>query len=114
MKKVVSAVLIAIVLFAFYNYQKPMLSTEQAIVQAYGYLKNPPSGTGVSVQAIQVELDAVPTENITLALRQQEGFLNELFNDQQWEVTISYEDVIPTVVMDAVTGEVLDIRGPLN
>ncbi|WP_084243653.1 hypothetical protein [Planomicrobium okeanokoites] len=114
MKKAVSALLIAILLLTFYNYQKPMLSIEEAIVQAHGYLKNPSSEIGVSVQAIQVELDAVPTENITLALRQQEGFLNELFNHQQWEVTISYEDVIPTVVMDAVTGEVLDIRGPLN
>lgn len=114
MKKIVSILLIAIVIFTFYNYQKPMVSTEEAVVQAYGHLKNPSSEAGVSIEAIQVELNAIPSKNIRLELRQQEGFLNELLNQQQWEVPISYENVIPTVVMDAVTGKVLDITGPLN
>ncbi|MFD1031550.1 hypothetical protein [Metaplanococcus flavidus] len=114
MKKILFAVLMAIIIFALYSYQKPMLSTEEAIVQAYEHLRNPPSNLELNLAPIQIELDEIPAENISLSLRQQKGFLNQLFNHQQWEVTISYEDVIPTVVIDAVTGKILDITGPMN
>lgn len=114
MKKILSALLIAIIIFVLYQYQKPILSSEEAIAQAYKHLKNPPSETELSLPPIQAGLDGISPENISLSLRQQKGFLNELFNNMQWEVTVIYEDVIPTVVMDAATGEVLDIFGPLN
>lgn len=114
MKKILSFLLIAIVIFVLYEYQKPILSTEEAIVQAYEHLKAPPPEFVMSLPPIQIELEEIPAENINLRLHQQEGFLNGLFNHLQWEVTISYEDVVPTIVLDAVTGEVLDIYGPLN
>lgn len=114
MKKILSVLLIAIIILALYQYQKPLLSTEEAIVQAYEHLKSLPSSLEVTLPPVPIELDEIPAENISLSLRQQEGFLNELFNNQQWEVTISYGDVIPTIIMDAVTGEALGISGPLN
>ncbi len=114
MRKIVSILLIATVIVALYHHQKPIVSTEEAIVHAYEHLKNHSSESEFDIQPIQVELNAIPVENISLTLRQQEGFLKGLFNQQQWEVTISYEDVIPTVIMDAVTGEVLGVTGPLN
>ncbi|WP_033541519.1 hypothetical protein [Planococcus sp. CAU13] len=114
MKKILSILLIAVVIFVLYQHQKPTLSTEEAVVQAYEHLKNPPSEFLKSLPPIQIELDDIPGENIQLQMRPQGEFPGRLFNHLQWEVTISYEDVVPTIVMDAVTGEILDIVGPLN
>ncbi|WKA56549.1 hypothetical protein [Planococcus shixiaomingii] len=114
MKKLLYGVLAAKLIFALYSYQRPMLSTEEAVVQAYEYLRNPPVQMYMTIEPIQVELNEVPAENIRAVLNPQEGFLNQLINKQQWEVTINYQHAVPTVVLDATTGEFLELSGPLN
>lgn len=114
MKKILSVLLVAFIISALYQHQKPILSSEEAIIQAYENLKNPPSKLEVNLPPAQIQLNDIPEGNIQLQMRQQEGFSGRIFNHQQWEVTIRYGDVIPTIIMDAATGEVLDIFGPLN
>jgi len=56
----------------------------------------------------------VPIENISATLNQKSGFWNQLTNRMQSEVTIKYNGIEPTIVMDAYTGSFIDIYGPLN
>ncbi len=56
----------------------------------------------------------VPIENISATLNQKSGVWNQLTNRMQSEVTIKYNGIEPTIVMDAYTGSFIDIYGPLN
>ena len=47
-------------------------------------------------------------------LNQKNGFWNKLTNKKQWEVTVKYNGIQPTVVIDAYTGKFIDLYGPLN
>lgn len=112
MKRIMYGVLLVLGILFLYHYQKPILTTEEAVVQAYDHLKNPPQGAGI--EEIQLELRNIPADNIQLKLHSKEGFFNEWFNKKQWEVTIEYQSVEPTVVIDAYTGKLVEITGPLN
>lgn len=114
MKKSLYAFLAIIIIFALYSYQRPILSTEEAVLQAYEHLKIQHSELGVTIEPIQVELNELAEEDISSVLHSQEGFINRLINKQQWQVTFIYQEVVPIVVMDANTGEIMDISGPLN
>ncbi|MBB5181550.1 hypothetical protein HNQ44_003015 [Planomicrobium koreense] len=112
MKKIVSGVLLTIVILLLYTYQKPIMTTEEAIVQAYNHLNDPSQGVGI--EEIEIELGDIPANSINLKLHSKEGLLNEFFNMRQWVVTVKYQNLRPTVVMDAYTGKLLEISGPLN
>lgn len=61
-----------------------------------------------------MELKDIPPENIQVQLTPQAGYLNRLVNKQQWELTIKYNDIEPTFVIDAYTGKLITIYGPLG
>lgn len=101
-------------MFAFlfaYHYQKPILTTEEAIVQAYEYLLDPPKGYGD---------DMIPSKKleemwpISTRLTIKSGFFSEMMNCRVWEVTFRYEGKELSIIMDAITGEFITIYGPLN
>ncbi|MGG0669126.1 hypothetical protein [Sporosarcina koreensis] len=107
---VIAIVLVLAILFS-YQYQKPILTTEEAIVQAYEYLLDPPDGYGD---------DLIPTKEIeemwpTLTrLSLKHGFYSEMVNRRSWEVTFEYDGKEPTVIIDAITGDLIMITGPMN
>ena len=88
------------------------MSTNEAIVSAENHLQNPPKEW--RNQIVNVDLKEIPIENSSVFLNQKNGFWNELTNRKQWEVTIKYNGNEPTVVIDAYTGEFIDLYGPLN
>ncbi|MER2079682.1 MAG: PepSY domain-containing protein [Psychrobacillus psychrotolerans] len=47
-------------------------------------------------------------------LAQKQGYWNEITNNMKWEVTIKYTGQELTIVMDAYTGEFINLYGPLN
>ena len=61
-----------------------------------------------------VDLKEIPIENVSAFLKQKNGFWNELTNRKQWEVTVKYNGIEPTVVIDAYTREFIDLYGSLN
>lgn len=110
MKKIVLG-LVAIILMTFlYLYQSPIMNTVEAIIKAEKHLQNPPEEWAKSIP--NVDLKKVPIENVSAVLQQKGGFWNQLTNRMQWEVTIKYSGIQPTVVMDAYTGKFIDIYGP--
>ncbi|MCM3745692.1 hypothetical protein M3193_16310 [Sporosarcina luteola] len=98
------------ILFA-YQYQKPILTTDEAIVQAYEYLLDPPEKYGD---------DLIPTKDleemwpINTRLMMKHGFYAEMVNRRAWEVTFRYDGKEPMVILDAITGEFIMIYGPMN
>ena len=89
-----------------------MISSDEALIYAEKYLLSPPEEWGISFSFIGLE--EVPEENIHVYLSQKHGFWNELFNRMQWEVTIKSSEMEPTVVIDAYTGDFIDLFGPFN
>lgn len=89
-----------------------MLSSEEAITSAEMHLQNPPIEWEKTIS--EVDFHTISKENITISLNQKDGFWNTLTHKQQWEITVKYNGIEPTLVIDAYTGKLIDLFGPLN
>lgn len=78
-----------IIIFALYSYQRPILSTEEAVIQAYDLLKNQPAEMEVNIEPIQIELNEVPLEDISSGLHSREGFMNRLIKINNGNIKMS-------------------------
>lgn len=105
-------IIVAVVIGFFYVYKTPVISTQAALIHAEKYLLNPPEEWGDSI--IFNGLEGIPEENIRVNLSQQHGFWHELTNSMQWEVTIKSPENESTVIMDAHTGECIEIIGAFS
>ncbi|MFC5603596.1 hypothetical protein [Sporosarcina koreensis] len=111
MKKALIVILMLLALISAYQYQKPILTTEEAIVQAYEYLLDPPDGYGDNLIPTK-ELEEMWPVHTRLTMKH--GFYSEMVNRRSWEVTFKYDGKEPMVILDAITGEFIMIYGPLN
>ena len=112
MKKILLGLVVVMAMIFLYIYQSPIMSTGDAIVNAEKHLQNPPKEWRKSIS--NADLKEISIENSSVFLNQKSGYWNELTNRKQWEVTIKYNGSEPTVVIDAYTGEFIDLYGPLN
>lgn len=107
---VVVAVFIALLLF---YYQRPVLTSGEALLLAVEYLQKPQEGYSDSL-ILRKDVMDLQHEDYRSSLTFKQGFFSELLNRRQWEVTIKYEGMELTIVLDAITGEFITIYGPLN
>lgn len=114
MKKLfVGLFMISIMIMIFlYSYQKPIISFEEAIAGAEKYLQNQEEEKSKSLE--KLDWNNTPSENISVSLNQKYGFWNEITNNVNWEVAIKYKGHEPTVIINAYTGKLIEIHGPLN
>ncbi|WP_301107204.1 PepSY domain-containing protein [Sporosarcina sp.] len=112
MKKLLLVLVMIIVMFFLYSYQLPIMSTGEAIDSAQKHLQNPPKEWGKTFS--DYDWNDTTLENVVVSLNQKNGFWNNLTNRMNWEVTIKNNGSEPTVVIDAYTGKLIDINGPLN
>ncbi|MFD1927474.1 PepSY domain-containing protein [Sporosarcina siberiensis] len=112
MKKLLFGLVIIIAMFFSYSYQLPIMSTGEAIVSAEKHLQNPPKEWGKSFS--DYDWNETPLENVVVSLNQKSDFWSNLTNRMNWEVTLKNNGAEPTVVIDAYTGKLIDIYGPLN
>lgn len=112
MKKLLFGLVIIIAIFFSYSYQLPIMSTWEALDNAEKHLKNPPKEWEKSFS--DYEWSDTPLENVVVSLNQKSGFWSDLTNRMNWEITIKNNGAEPTVVIDAYTGKLIDIYGPLN
>ena len=108
---IVLAMVIAITILFAYQYQKPILTTQEAIVQAYEYLLSPPEGFGDDLIP-KKDLEEMWPIHTSLTVRH--GFYYKVVNRRSWEVTFRYDGKEPTVIIDAITGEYIMIYGPMS
>ena len=112
MKKIALVFIIAVIIGFAYMYKSPIISSQTALIQAENYLLNPQEEWGYSI--IFNGLEDIPEENIRVNLSEQQGFWNELTNRMQWEVTIKAPENESTVIMDAHTGDFIEIIGAFS
>lgn len=112
LKKILIGLGVTLVILFLYFYQSPIISTGEAVNNAEKYLLNPPEEWRNSISFNGLE--EIPPENISVHLIQKNGYWNEITNKMLWEVTIKYNGQESTIVMDAYTGEFINLYGPLN
>lgn len=86
--------------------------TWEAIDSAEKHLQNPPKEWGKTFS--DLDWNDTSLENVSLSLTPKSNFWSKLTNRMNWEVTIKNNGLEPTVVIDAYTGKLIDIYGPLN
>lgn len=100
--------IISILIGFLYFYKSPILSSNEAIINVEQYLLNPAEEWGrISFDG----LEEIPEENIQAHLFPKPGFLNELFNKMQWEITIKSSEMHVTVIIDGHNGDFIGIFG---
>ena len=112
MKKIFLGLVAVMTMIFLYLYQAPIMSTGEAILSAEKHLQSPPEEWEKSIS--YVDLKQIPIENVSAFLNQKTGFWNKLTNKKQWEVTVKYNGIQPTIVIDAYSGEFIDLYGSLN
>lgn len=112
MKKLLLGLVVTLGMFFLYFHQSPIISTGVAINNAEKYLLNPPEEWAKSISFNGLE--EVPSENISVQLTQKRGYWNGITNKMNYEVTIKSSGQESTIVMDASTGEFINLYGPLN
>ncbi|WP_078555942.1 hypothetical protein [Bacillus alkalicellulosilyticus] len=112
MKKVIMFLFIGIFIIAFYEYQKPIMNSAEAMISAVDCLNNPPEHLGIFPDYIDIE--TIHNENVYTYLFQQKGYYNELMNKQRWEVKLKYDGKEPTVLLDAYSGKCISVYGPMS
>lgn len=112
LKKLLFGLVIIMAMIFLYSYQLPIMSTWEAIDSAEKHLQNPPKEWGKSFS--DYDWNDTPLENVVVSLNQKNSFWSNLTNRMNWEVTIKNNGSEPTVVIDAYTGKLIDIYGPLN
>ena len=93
-------------------YESNILTSDEAIKYAEEYLQSPPPEWENSLTF--VGFDENFGGDIELALIESNGSLNEIRNKKEWKITVIDIDMEVTVVMDAHTGGLIDIYGPLH
>ncbi|MFN7252388.1 MAG: hypothetical protein ACK4M9_16645 [Anaerobacillus sp.] len=111
-KKIIMFMFIGILFITFYEYQKPIMNSGEAMISAVDCINNPPDKMGIF--ADNIEIETIPNENIYTYLSQQDGFYNKLMNKQKWEINLKYGDKAPTVVINAYSGKCINVYGPVN
>lgn len=112
LKKLLIGLSIFLIMIFLYSYQKPIISSEKAIASAKLYLQNQEEAMSKSLE--KFDWTNTPSENISVSLNQKYDFWSKLTNKVDWEVRINYQGQEPTVIINAYTGKLIEIYGPLN
>lgn len=112
MKRILLTLCVITVLSFVYNYQKPLMETNQAIHQAEIHLIAPPEEVKASFP--KVEDGKVPWKVKQTELTKCQGFWGGLMNKRKWEVEFVHGSQQITVVLNAYNGKFIEMYGPLN
>lgn len=95
MKKLL-VVLVSALIICFINFYKtPVINVDVALNNAEKYLLNPPEEWGVSISFNG--LDELSNENISVYLREKNGFWNELTNRMQFSALGNFINGFPII-----------------
>ncbi|MDR7080676.1 hypothetical protein J2Y03_005767 [Neobacillus niacini] len=110
-KKEVFCILVFLIIWFAYVYQKPIMTTEKATGYAVLCLNVPPKELGI--KAVDINFDDIIMEKLSIDTKN--GFFNQFTNQRELSVTLKTKNgEEPTVRMDAYNGKCLEVTGPLN
>ncbi|MFJ5717460.1 hypothetical protein [Neobacillus sp. NPDC093127] len=111
LKKKVFLILVFLIIYIAYLYQKPILTTEEATGYAVLCLNFPPKESGK--KAFDIYVHDVTLEKLSIDTKS--GIFNQFTNQRELSVTLKTKNgEEPTIRMDAYNGKCLEVTGPLN
>ena len=111
LKKSVFIILVFIIICFAYEYQKPILTTEEATNYAVLCLNVPPKELGI--KALDINFDDITLKQLSIDTKN--GFFNQHTNKRDLSITLKTKNgEEPTVKINAYNGKCLEVTGPLN
>ncbi|WHY77325.1 hypothetical protein QNH20_25170 [Neobacillus sp. WH10] len=111
LKKNVFCILVLLIICFTYEYQKPILTTGEAIDNAFLCLVFPPERLGI--KAVDINYYDITLEK--LSIDKKSGFFNKFTNQRELSVTLKTKNgEEPTVRIDAYNGKCLEVTDPLK
>lgn len=111
MKKKVYRILVVLIIWFAYEYQKPVLTTEEATEDATICLLVPPKRLEIKPVEINWE-DIAP---VGFSIEEKSGFFNRIMNQREMRVTLKKKDGEEiTVRIDAYDGRCLEVNSRIN
>lgn len=111
LKKEVFCILVFLIIWIAYVYQKPILTTDEATGYAVLCLNVPPKKLGI--KAVDINFQDITLEKLSIDTKS--GYFNQFTNQRELSVTLKTKNgEEPTVRMDAYNGKCLEVTGPLN
>ena len=110
-KKTVFIILIFLIIFFAYEYQKPILTNEEATNYAVLCLNVPPKDLGI--KAVKINFDDITLKQLSIDTKN--GFFYQYTNKRDLSLTLKTKNgEEPTVKINAYNGKCLEVTGPLN
>ena len=110
MNKFIRGIVILLIIFFAYEYQKPVVTTNDAMKRAIECINNPPKH--LAINPIDYTLKDIQAVHTSIDVKR--GFLSQLTNQRELSVTLIFNEVEPTVNMNAYTGKCIRVTGPFN
>ncbi|WP_214481950.1 hypothetical protein [Bacillus sp. SM2101] len=110
MKKIILWIVIVLIFFFALEYQKPVMTTYDAIKQAIACVSNPPER--LAIKPVNYALKDL--ETVQTSINVKSGFFNQLTNQRDLSITLVFNGAEATVKMDAYSGKCIAVTGPLN
>ncbi|MFZ7945981.1 hypothetical protein [Neobacillus sp. 19] len=111
MKKEGFLILVLLIIWIAYVYQKPRLTTDEATGYAILCLNVPPKKLGI--KAVEIYFNDITLGKLSIDTKS--GFFNQFTNQRELSVTLKTKNgEEPTVRMDAYNGKCLEVTDPLK
>lgn len=111
LKKTVFKILVFLIICIAYEYQKPILTTEEATDYAVLCLNVPPKE--LRIKAVDINFDDITLKKLSIDTKS--GFFNQYANKRDLSITMKTKSgEEPTVKINAYNGKCLEVTGPLN
>ena len=112
MKKIIFVIFSVLFCAFLYFYQTSIIEEHEAVSIALNTLRNPPPGFIFDISNPEsLEQKAYIEAHLT---ERKRGFVNKIFNRQQWEVLINTDHIEVTIYISAYNGKLLNIIGALS
>ncbi|QCJ44542.1 hypothetical protein FAY30_23070 [Bacillus sp. S3] len=110
-KKEVIRILIFLIIWSVYAYQKPILTTDKATGYAFLCLNIPPKKLGI--KPVDLNYSDITLEK--LSIDKKRGYFNQITNQRELSVTLKTKDgKEPTIRIDAYNGKCLEVINPIQ
>lgn len=110
MNKIILGIVIVLIVFFAFEYQKPVMTTGNATQKAIACVNNPPKN--LAIEPINFTFDDLQT--VHLSIDTKSGLFNQLTNHRELSVTLVFKGAEPTVKINAYNGKCIEVTGPLN
>jgi uncharacterized membrane protein YkoI len=87
------------------------MDTSETLAKTELILQKPPEKWSTLITP--TDLKNISPDKIKTSLKKDRAF-KSFIDSYVWEISLEYDGINPTIVLNAYTGEIIDVYGPLN